>query len=341
MILTRCRKGAVIVTSRSFMGLRTMQDTLIGQICQEWEALYGIERTWRSARDLIERGQPLPLPGSETKRTMGTTQTVTWDFMKPHQMLGYLPSIGPQMQPSGLSGSVTGAAAGFRALDEASRRDAYVMPSDNTNSHGARLAAPREERRRKTINRRHELGTYSEAPEKDFNVQQIATATGRECYRSHQSHPHSASSTQSAPPSPAFARTDHAHVPSTTAVEAWLQGVDKSPRLTWTSSPTQSNRQILDDSSSPSSYLCTDVELGPSSSMNAGSRGCSSEDEQSIWEMDVESDLDACTISRGGTDEASVSTKDASNMRPVGEGALTSRSARSTRANWTNLLPDL
>lgn len=60
VMLTRCKAGLIIVTSRAFMKLRSVEDTLLGQLCTHWERMCGRDGTWTDWRDVADVVADLP-----------------------------------------------------------------------------------------------------------------------------------------------------------------------------------------------------------------------------------------------------------------------------------------
>jgi len=60
VMLTRCKRGLIIVSNRSFIHLPSVQDTLLGKMCTYWEREFGEGRTWRSANDVMNKRAILP-----------------------------------------------------------------------------------------------------------------------------------------------------------------------------------------------------------------------------------------------------------------------------------------
>ncbi|KAL5478689.1 hypothetical protein ACEPAI_1966 [Sanghuangporus weigelae] len=63
VMLTRCKLGMVIVTSRAFMQQGNVKGTLLGAMHQYWETNYGRQNTWRDWKAIAE-GKAI-LPGSD------------------------------------------------------------------------------------------------------------------------------------------------------------------------------------------------------------------------------------------------------------------------------------
>lgn len=59
-MLTRCKAGLIIVTSRAFMKLRPVEDTLLGRLCAHWEWMCGRDGTWTDWRDVADVVADLP-----------------------------------------------------------------------------------------------------------------------------------------------------------------------------------------------------------------------------------------------------------------------------------------
>lgn len=60
VMLTRCKAGLIIVTSRAFMKLRPVEDTLLGRLCAHWERMCGHDGTWTDWRDVADVVADLP-----------------------------------------------------------------------------------------------------------------------------------------------------------------------------------------------------------------------------------------------------------------------------------------
>ncbi|KAI5120000.1 hypothetical protein M0805_008461 [Coniferiporia weirii] len=60
VMLTRCKLGMVVVTSRSFMNQRRVKETLLGQLNQHWRKLCDSNDTWRDWKDVAEEEANLP-----------------------------------------------------------------------------------------------------------------------------------------------------------------------------------------------------------------------------------------------------------------------------------------
>jgi len=59
-MLTRCKKGMVVVSSRAFLHKKNVQRTLLGKLCDHWETRHGVDATWRGWREVADGRVPLP-----------------------------------------------------------------------------------------------------------------------------------------------------------------------------------------------------------------------------------------------------------------------------------------
>ena len=60
VMLTRCKKGMVIVSKKDFLHMPATRDTLLGKMCEYWETTFGLETTWQTSRDVMNRRAVLP-----------------------------------------------------------------------------------------------------------------------------------------------------------------------------------------------------------------------------------------------------------------------------------------
>ena len=76
VMLTRCKKGMVIVTSRAFLqgGGRK---TLLGQLAAEYEGKFGVEKTWSDWRRVVEGKAGGPMVAGVSARRLQATKTNT------------------------------------------------------------------------------------------------------------------------------------------------------------------------------------------------------------------------------------------------------------------------
>jgi hypothetical protein len=61
VMLTRCKKGMVIVSSKSFLGMKPVQPTLLGRIKAHWERRYGEQACWVTRKEILNRTAVLPV----------------------------------------------------------------------------------------------------------------------------------------------------------------------------------------------------------------------------------------------------------------------------------------
>lgn len=59
-MLTRCKKGMIVVTSRNLLERTPARDTLVGQLATHWQRRNGAERTWTDWRLVTQRRAHLP-----------------------------------------------------------------------------------------------------------------------------------------------------------------------------------------------------------------------------------------------------------------------------------------
>lgn len=59
-MLTRCKKGMVIVSNKGFMALPQVQETLVGEMAKVWG-----DNAWRDWNDVLNRRASLPGGGLE------------------------------------------------------------------------------------------------------------------------------------------------------------------------------------------------------------------------------------------------------------------------------------
>lgn len=65
-MLTRCKAGMIIVTSRIFLRTTGAQYTLLGELAQRWAQLHGESKTWRDWKEIAE--QKVDMPGAPAPR---------------------------------------------------------------------------------------------------------------------------------------------------------------------------------------------------------------------------------------------------------------------------------
>ena len=59
-MLTRCKKGMIIITNEVFIRSASVQRTLLGKLCAHWEREYGSGLTWKRFKEIENKSAKLP-----------------------------------------------------------------------------------------------------------------------------------------------------------------------------------------------------------------------------------------------------------------------------------------
>lgn len=121
VMLTRCRKSMVIVTSKHFLRSGMVRDTLLGKLQKYWEDMFGADETWISSHDLEKR---MNTAAAFNDRDCQATRAASpRDEVRPFAIDSHdsvrtsaLSLLNPNPRPTAFTGLHTGAATAFRAL---------------------------------------------------------------------------------------------------------------------------------------------------------------------------------------------------------------------------------